>query len=141
MVRDFRETAAQAGREPAALCVRSPGSITITNEPEKAREQTRGTIAWYIARNGVFYYRHLSRLLGEEQIAPIKQAFDEGGAAAGAAAVPNSLVDSMSLATDSIDRARERLAEQAAAGIDLHQVSVPDRGPREQQQIFSALCA
>ncbi len=138
-VRAFRDIAAQAGRDPATLTVRAPGVIVLTRDLERARGAARGNLAFYVARKGVFYYRHLSRLLGEEAVAPIKQAFDAGGSAAGAAAVPDALSDAMTFVTDSVAAARERLAQQQAAAIDLHQVSVEADTPQEQARLYAAL--
>jgi hypothetical protein len=87
----------------------------------------------------VSYYNHLARLLGEETVAPIKRAFDEGGSAAGAAAVPDALAQSMTFVTDSVAAAHERLAQQQAAGVDLHAVSVQADSPREQSALYEAL--
>lgn len=138
-VRAFRDVAAQAGRDPAALTVRSPGVIVLTRDLERARAAAKGNLAFYIARMGVFYYRNLSRMLGEEAVAPIKGAWDTGGSGAGAEAVPDALSDAMTFVTDSVAAARERLAQQQAAGIDIHQVSVDAETPQEQAKLYTAL--
>ena len=105
----------------------------------RAKAATRGTVAFYVARMGVAYYNHLVRLLGEDTVAPIKRAFDEGGSAAGAEAVPDALAQSMTFVTDSVEAARERLAQQQAAGVDLHSVSVQADSARDQSKLFEAL--
>ena len=138
-VRAFRDTAAAAGRDPVSLIVRSPGAVVLTREVERARRAAKGTLAFYIARMGVFYQRNLSRMLGEEAIVPIKQAWDANGSAAGAAAVPDMLSEAMTFVTDSVEAARERLAQQQAAGVDIHQVSVEADTPQEQMQLYDAL--
>jgi hypothetical protein len=43
--------------------------------------------------------------------------------------------------TDSIDAARERLAAQEAAGIDLHSIDVQAETPKEAQRIYERLVA
>lgn len=138
-IQALRETAVAAGRDPAALAVRSPGAIVVTENVEKARAAARGTLAFYVSRMGVFYYQHVSRLGYADEAAAIKRAWDGGGAAAGAAAVPDAMIDAMTLVTDSVDRARERLEEQAAAGVDLHSVSVEGKTPAEQAMVYAAL--
>jgi alkanesulfonate monooxygenase SsuD/methylene tetrahydromethanopterin reductase-like flavin-dependent oxidoreductase (luciferase family) len=135
----FRATATRAGRDPAALIVRSPGVIVLTRDVERARRAARGNLAFYIARMGVFYYQNLSRMLGEEAVAPIKAAWDAGGSAAGAEAVPEDLSEAMTFVTDSVEAARERLAQQQAAGVDIHQVSVDADTPEEQAKLYDAL--
>jgi hypothetical protein len=41
--------------------------------------------------------------------------------------------------TDSVDAARERLAAQQAAGIDLHSIDVQADTPEAQQKIYERL--
>lgn len=137
----FRDVAAAAGRDPAALMVRSPGSIIYTKDTARAQASVRGTLAFYVARMGVFYHQHVSRMGYAQEADSIREAFNSGGSGAGAEAVPPELADAMSLVTDSIDAARERLAQQAAAGVDLHQVSVQVDSLQEHEKIFAALSA
>jgi hypothetical protein len=61
--------------------------------------------------------------------------------AAAVAAVPDSLIDSLYCITDSLALARERLARQAAAGVDLHLVDAPAEDPRDITRSLSALLA
>ncbi|HZU76724.1 MAG TPA: LLM class flavin-dependent oxidoreductase, partial [Dehalococcoidia bacterium] len=140
-VKRFRAAAAKAGRDPNSLTVRSPGSITITRKEdvERTRKGVAGSFAFYLARMGVFYYEHVSRLGYEEEAAAIKAAFDQNGSQAGAAAVPDELQQAVGFVTDSVDAARERLAEQEAAGIDLHSVEVRTGSPAETQHIYERL--
>jgi alkanesulfonate monooxygenase SsuD/methylene tetrahydromethanopterin reductase-like flavin-dependent oxidoreductase (luciferase family) len=138
-IRAFRETAVAAGRDPASLTVRSPGVIVVTRNGERARQAAKGNLAFYIARMGVFYERNLSRMLGKEIISPIKEAWDSGGSGAAAASVPDALSESMTFVTDSVEVARERLAQQQAAGVDIHQVSVEAETPEEQAKIYEQL--
>lgn len=135
----LRQTARAAGRDPEALIVRSPGSITLTKNPERARQATRGSVAFYVSRMGVYYYQNIGRMLGEGIVSPIKQAWDERGGGAAAELVSPELADAMSLATDSVEEARERLAQQQAAGVNLHQVTVEADSPREQAKLYEAL--
>jgi hypothetical protein len=140
-VRRFRAAAAAAGRDPAALTVRAPGTIVITRSGniERARQAVAGSFAFYVARMGTFYYEHVSRLGYADEAAAIKKAFDEGGSAAGTAAVSPELQQAVGFVTDSIDAARERLAQQSEAGIDLHSVDVQADSPAEQQKIYEQL--
>ena len=139
IIREFRDTAAKAGRDPQALTVRSPGGITITKNVERAKAGVAGGLAFYVSRMGVFYYEHVSRLGYADEAAAIKRAFDEGGSQAGAAAVPEQLQQQVGFVTDSIDAARERIAEQEAAGIDLHDVRVDAATPQERAKVYEQL--
>jgi F420-dependent oxidoreductase-like protein len=140
-IQAFRDTAAKAGRDPAALVVRSPGSIRITSEVDRARAGVAGSLAFYLSRMGVFYYQHLTRLGYADEAAAIKRAWDEGGSAAGAAAVPPDLQQQVGFVTDSVEAARERIAEQEAAGINLHDVHVDAATPAERTRIYEQLVA
>jgi alkanesulfonate monooxygenase SsuD/methylene tetrahydromethanopterin reductase-like flavin-dependent oxidoreductase (luciferase family) len=141
-VKRFRQAAADAGRDPAVLTVRAPGSIVVTSSDrvEKARQGVAGGFAFYVARMGTFYYEHVSRLGYADDAAAIKKAFDSpGGSAAGAAMVSPEFQQSVGFVTDSIDAARDRLAQQAEAGIDLHSIDIQADTPAEQQKIYEQL--
>jgi alkanesulfonate monooxygenase SsuD/methylene tetrahydromethanopterin reductase-like flavin-dependent oxidoreductase (luciferase family) len=135
----LRETAAKAGRDPESITVRSPGGITITKNLDRAKSGVAGGLAFYVSRMGVFYYEHVSRLGYADEAAAIKRAWDEGGSQAGTAAVPEHLQQQMGFVTDSVEAARERLAEQEAAGINLHAVSVDADTPKERAKIYEQL--
>jgi len=137
----LRETAAKAGRDPKSIVVRSPGAITITKNVERAKAGVAGGLAFYVSRMGVFYYEHMSRLGYADETAAIKRAWEEGGSQAGAAAVPEQLQQQLGFVTDSVDAARERIAEQEAAGIDLHQVSVDVETAQERAKVYAQLVA
>lgn len=135
----LREQALAAGRSEDAVTVRSPGGVIITNRVEEARATVAGSFAFYMARMGVFYHRHLTRLGYGGVADAVRSAWDESGSKAGAAAVPPDLQQSLTFVTDSIEAARERFAEEEAAGIRLHSVSVEAESPREAERIYSAL--
>jgi F420-dependent oxidoreductase-like protein len=135
----LRETAAKAGRDPESITVRSPGGITVTKNLDRAKAGVAGGLAFYVSRMGVFYYEHVSRLGYADEAAAIKRAWDEGGSQAGTAAVPEHLQQQMGFVTDSVEAARERLAEQEAAGINLHAVSVDADSPQERAKVYEQL--
>src|SRR5215204_5751535 len=137
----FKDAAMKAGRNPADLIVRSPGGITITKNVERAKAGVAGGLAFYVSRMGVFYYQHVSRLGYADEAAAIKRAWEEGGGGAGAAAVPEHLQQQVGFVTDSVDAARERIAEQEAAGINLHQVNVDAESPQEKARVYEQLVA
>lgn len=135
----FRETAVKAGRNPDDLTVRSPGGITITKNVAKAKAGVAGSLAFYVSRMGVFYYQHVSRLGYADDAAAIKRAWDDGGSTAGAAAVPEHLQQQVGFVTDSVDAARERIAEQEAAGITLHAIHVDADSAQERAKVYEQL--
>lgn len=135
----FRSQVEAAGRPAGAVTVRSPGEIVVTTDVERARAAVAGNFAFYVSRMGVFYHRHVSRLGYETEAARIREAWDSGGSKAAAAAVPADLQQRLTFVTDSTQAARERLAEQQAAGIQLHTVSVQTDSASERRKIYEAL--
>jgi alkanesulfonate monooxygenase SsuD/methylene tetrahydromethanopterin reductase-like flavin-dependent oxidoreductase (luciferase family) len=140
-VKHFRAAAEQAGRDPSSVTVRAPGTISITTKErvERARQGVAGGFAFYVARMGTFYYEHVARIGYADEAAAIKAAFDKDGSGAAAAMVTPEMQQGLGFVTDSIDAARERLAEQEAAGIDLHSIDVQVGSPAETQKVYERL--
>jgi F420-dependent oxidoreductase-like protein len=134
----FRQRVRDAGREPQSVIVRSPGAVTVTSDIDKAREESKAHLAFYITNMGDFYREQLIRLGYDEAVSKVRQAWDEGGRAAGTAAVPAALVDSLFFAGP-VEACIERLEVQAAAGIDMHTVRVEAHDSREMVQILQRL--
>ena len=134
----FRDLARQAGRDPHSLTVRSPGSVTVTRDIARARLESKAHMAFYITNMGDFYREQLIRLGYEEAVRTVRKAWEDGGRAAGAAAVPDGLVDSLFLAGP-VEACLERLAAQEEAGIDLHSVHVDTPDPQEATKILERL--
>jgi F420-dependent oxidoreductase-like protein len=134
----FRQRVRDAGREPQSVIVRSPGAVTVTRDIDKAREESKAHLAFYITHMGDFYREQLIRLGYEDAVSTVRRAWDEGGRAAGTAAVPDVLVDSLFFAGP-VEACVERLEAQAAAGIDMHTVRVEGNEPREVVQILRRL--
>jgi F420-dependent oxidoreductase-like protein len=134
----FRQRVRDAGREPQSVIVRSPGAVTVTRDVDKAREESKAHLAFYITNMGDFYREQLIRLGYDEAVSKVRQAWDEGGRAAGTAAVPEELVDSLFFAGP-VEACIERLEVQAAAGIDMHTVRVEAHDSREMVQILQRL--
>jgi alkanesulfonate monooxygenase SsuD/methylene tetrahydromethanopterin reductase-like flavin-dependent oxidoreductase (luciferase family) len=134
----FRHLAHDAGRDPQSIIVRSPGSVTVTRDIDKAREESKAHLAFYITNMGDFYREQLIRLGYEAAVTKVRTAWDEGGHTAGTAAVPDALVDSLFFAGP-VEACLERLEAQAAAGIDMHTVRVEGEAPRETVKMLQRL--
>lgn len=121
-----RELVLAAGRDPSAFSVKA-GSVSVSDDPA-ARDRGRPMLAYYIARMGTFYARQLERFGFADDVAIVKQAFAERGAAAAAAAIPQRLVDELGFA-GSAEACREHVARLEEAGVDVVSISVdaPDR--------------
>jgi alkanesulfonate monooxygenase SsuD/methylene tetrahydromethanopterin reductase-like flavin-dependent oxidoreductase (luciferase family) len=127
-VAQLRAWSVEAGRDRDAVTVRAASSLTIVEDEERAaqiRAARRQQLAFFVARNGEFYYRQFGRHGFADEAAAIKRAWDEGGPEGGVAAVPEDLPARFDF-VGGVGEALERLDEEAAAGIDLHQVSIAD---------------
>lgn len=134
----FRQLVRTAGRDPQNVAVRSPGRITVTREVDKARQEGKAHLAFYITNMGEFYREQLNRLGYEGDVSTIRQAWDKGGHVAGTAAVPDALVESLFLAGP-LEACLERLAAQEEAGIDMHAVQVDADDPKEFVKVLERL--
>jgi F420-dependent oxidoreductase-like protein len=134
----FRQLVREAGRDPHSVIVRSPGAVTVTRDVDKAREESQAHLAFYITNMGDFYREQLIRLGYEAAVHDVRNAWDAGGRAAGTAAVPKALVESLFFAGPT-EPCVERLEAQAAAGIDMHSVRVDAAAPQDTVKILKQL--
>jgi F420-dependent oxidoreductase-like protein len=134
----FRQLVRESGRDPQRVIVRSPGSVTVMSDIEKARAESKAHLAFYITNMGEFYREQLIRLGYEEAVNKVRKAWDAGGRAAGTAAVPDALADSLFFAGP-VEACLERLAAQDEAGIDMHTIRVEVDGAREAAKILEQL--
>jgi F420-dependent oxidoreductase-like protein len=134
----FRQLVRDAGHDPQGVVVRSPGAVTVTRQIDRAREESKAHLAFYITNMGDFYREQLVRLGYEEAVTNVCKAWDEGGRAAGTAAVPDALVESLFLAGP-VEACMQRLEAQAAAGIDMHTVRVEADDPKEMVKMLERL--
>jgi len=130
----------EAGRDPAAVEVRNPSAVVVTDRPERARAASAANTAFYIARMGDFYYEHFVRMGYQETADAVREAWAKGGSAAGAAALPAELVAQLSTAGD-IEECREGLEAAEAAGFTSHAVAVSEADPHKRRAAFEKLLA
>jgi len=134
----FRQLVQEAGRDPHSVIIRSPGSVTVTRDTAKARQESKAHIAFYITNMGDYYREQLIRMGHEESVTVVRHAWEEGGHTAGIAAVPDTLVESLFFAGP-VEACVDRLQAQAEAGIDLHTVNVTMEDPQEVARSFARL--
>ncbi|HUA34598.1 MAG TPA: LLM class flavin-dependent oxidoreductase [Candidatus Binataceae bacterium] len=119
----FRAVAVAAGREPRSVAVKSPSTVTVTENVDRARAGHAGTVAFYAARMGTFYAEQLTRFGFGDDVAKIKEAWSAGGAKAGTDAVAPKLMNELGY-IGGVQGAVERLKAQDEAGVDLHPVEI-----------------
>ena len=137
----IRQWVTEAGRDPHAFTVRAPSAVTVVNDPatqERTRAAAAGTLAFYCARMGDFYFKQLQRHGYGEQAQAVRDAWAQGGSAAGAAAIAPEMLDEFSFVGNT-EQVRERLARQDAAGIDLHAVDIATEDPDELGKVLEVL--
>jgi alkanesulfonate monooxygenase SsuD/methylene tetrahydromethanopterin reductase-like flavin-dependent oxidoreductase (luciferase family) len=127
----------QAGRNPSDITVRFLG-VTVAKDRERAMQGAKAGTAFYIARMGDFYYKQLSDMGRADEANEIRRAWKEGGSGAGIAAVSDELSNSLGF-IGSVEECRDRLAEEEAAGINLHNVGVAGYDPVEEGKIYEQL--
>jgi hypothetical protein len=120
--------------------VKSPSTIHVTNNPERARAIQAGTLSFYAARMGTFYAEQLTRFGFGDDVCRIREAWAAGGSKAGTEAVSRRLIDEMGYAGDAAG-ARERLAAEAEAGADLHRVDLDAADLAGYERTLAALVA
>jgi alkanesulfonate monooxygenase SsuD/methylene tetrahydromethanopterin reductase-like flavin-dependent oxidoreductase (luciferase family) len=115
-----------AGRDRSSVVAKSPGSVIVTTDIAAALLAERRRLSYYVGRMGVYYAAHLTAMGRGEEVEAIRRAWDAGGSTAAAAAVSDDLVAAFVriVTPDQLDDAAARLDEQAAAGVDLHQVAL-----------------
>ena len=134
---NLRQASVVAGRPANAVAVRSPGTIMVTSQVDKARAASAGMLAFYIGRMGTFYAAQLTRLGYGEAVETIKEAWAGGSRAAGEA-VSAQLVDATGC-VGSVEAGIDRLQAQEECGVDLHHVNVQAENNREYERILAKL--
>lgn len=137
-INTFRQMVAAAGRQPHSVIIRSPGAVTVTDNVDKARQESKAHVAFYITNMGDYYREQLYRMGQEEAVTVVRRAWEEGGHAAGIAAVPDALVESLFFA-GSVEACVERLEAQREAGVELHTVNVALENPQEAARAMAKL--
>ncbi len=134
---NLRQASVAAGRPANAVAVRSPGTITVTSQVDKARAASAGMLAFYIGRMGTFYAAQLTRLGYGEAVETIKEAWAGGSRAAGEA-VHAQLIDTTGC-VGTVEAGIDRLQAQEECGVDLHHVNVQAENNREYERILAKL--
>src|SRR5260370_29013576 len=72
---EFRKIAGEAGRDPMALEIMSPGTVIVTRNGARARNATAGGLAFYAGRMGPFYSDQLTPYGFADGVKNSKQAW------------------------------------------------------------------
>ena len=69
--------------ERYSVIIRSPGSVTVTRDVDKARQESKAHTAFYITNMGDYYREQLIRMGHEEAVTIVRHTWEEGGHTAG----------------------------------------------------------
>jgi len=128
----------EAGRDPKEVTVRAPYGVTVTHDPARPAAMRRNMTAFYIARMGNFYYEHFVRMGYRAEADAVRTAWEQGGSQAGAAALPDRLVDQLGFGGP-VEACCETLDEAAEAGFSLLSVTVAERDEHKRADIYRQL--
>jgi F420-dependent oxidoreductase-like protein len=116
----LEEGAARSGRSLAGFDIAPSVNLLISDDVDAARDAVRPLIALYVGGMGSarenFYNRLVSRYGFADAAREIQELYLAGHKDAAVDAVPDSLIDAVSLC-GSADRVRERLDVYRAAGV------------------------
>ena len=124
-IAQIRDWVRDAGRDASAFPVRAPAAIVVAEEEDTAERARRGMeagLAFFVARNGPFYYRQFVRQGLADEAAAIRKAWDDKGSEA-ATAIAAPLAERFGSVGD-LDAALDALTVQESSGVDLHSVQI-----------------
>ena len=131
--------ARRAGRRPDEVEIVSLLPCAVAATREAARERLRPSVATYAG-----FFPRYNRLMAEsgfaEAAATIKRVWDSGDRAAAVRAVPDTLIDAVSVAGTTAE-VRARVAAYRGAGLALPIISPRVAGPDAKAQALEAIQA
>jgi probable F420-dependent oxidoreductase len=131
--------ARRAGRRPEDIEIVSLLPCAVAPTREAARERLRPSVATYAG-----FFPRYNRLMAEsgfaEAAAAIKRVWETGDRAAASRAVPDALVDAVSVAGTPVE-VRARVEAYRAAGLALPIISPRVGGPEAKTQAMEAIRA
>jgi 5,10-methylenetetrahydromethanopterin reductase len=116
MIAQIREAAVSVGRAPGAVTISTLVRICLDDDLDRARDATRASLPLYISFPG--YARYLRALGYGAVVDAVQSALAHRGQAGAEAAIPDELVDRLTLYGPP-DRCRAGVERFRAAGVDL----------------------
>ena len=129
-LRDLEDGAKAAGRSLAEIEVAPYLISCVSDDAAAARALARAHVAYYVGGMGVYYNNLMRRYGYVEEAARIKELWEKGDRTGAAAALPDALLDDVSLA-GSPTEVRQRLEEYRARGVTLPIVALAHGVPRD----------
>jgi alkanesulfonate monooxygenase SsuD/methylene tetrahydromethanopterin reductase-like flavin-dependent oxidoreductase (luciferase family) len=104
----------------------------------QVRETRRRTLAFFVARNGEFYFNQFRRHGLATEAEAIRAAWDAGGAEAAYAATPPEMAGHFDFVGD-VEACMAHIVRQSAMGVDLHVVATAGGTPAEAADAIATL--
>lgn len=135
MMEHVKIGAARGGKDAADLEIVNRAMVLVTDDKEAARDRFRAGFAPYYATS--VYNSFLAWAGFEEAAATILEGWAERDRKKTGAALTDDLIDEIAI-IGSAEEVRERIAEDAAGGIDTHIIAPQTADPAEAQRTFDA---
>jgi 5,10-methylenetetrahydromethanopterin reductase len=120
MIAEIREAAVSAGRAPTEVTISTLVRTCLDDDPDRARDGARASLPLYVSFPG--YARYLRALGYGAVVDAVQAALGRGDQAAATAAIPDELVDRLTVHGPP-DRCRAGVERFRAAGVDLPIIS------------------
>ncbi len=135
------EGAKRAGRDPRAITIAPSTQIHVVkpgDDPQKARQDGRQPIAFYIGRMGVFYKRMFIRNGYGAETEACQAAWDRRDQPGALAAISDKMLDDIAIIGD-LKHCAAKLDERAKMGVELPLIGMPQGTPKQAGDILEGL--
>jgi len=126
-IAEIRAGAEISKRDPSQIEIAPFVNVVVSDDLNKARNQARLPLAYYIGGMGDYYHDSISRLGFAEEADKIRGLWQAGKPRSAIAAVTDEMVDAIAIC-GSIERCRTRLDEMPGCGATLPLIPIPTEG-------------
>jgi F420-dependent oxidoreductase-like protein len=123
----IRSGAENSKRDPDQIEIAPFVNVVVSDDSDKARNQARLPLAYYIGGMGDYYLASLSRLGFADEAAHVRELWQDGRPRRAIAAVTDQMVDSIAIC-GSIESCRSRIDQMYSQGATIPLVPIPADG-------------
>ena len=124
---EIRAGAESFKRDPSQIEIAPFVNVVVSDDLNKARNQARLPLAYYIGGMGDYYHDSISRLGFAEEANGIRDLWRAGHRKSAIAAVTDEMVDAIAIC-GSVERCRMLLDEMYSQGATLPLIPIPSEG-------------
>ncbi len=130
-----------AGREATRIEIAPFVNVVVSNDGERAHNQARLPLAYYIGGMGDYYHASLSRMGFSAEVDRIRELWQAGRRKDAMAAITNEMVDNIAIC-GSLEYCRAKLDKMYALGATLPLIPIPTEGnTSEKCRVIESLIA